>query len=115
MVALSAASESMNRRDALASFGGTLLLNALTTNAQSIKGARRIGWLGLGVPDTAADDFRRIWANMRELGWVEGQNLLVEHRWTADQEKLRSFAEELVRLNVDLILTSGTAATLAAK
>ena len=52
---------------------------------------------------------------MRELGWVEGQNLLVERRWTADSEKLRSIAEELVRLNVELILTHGTAATVAAK
>jgi putative ABC transport system substrate-binding protein len=109
----------MNRRDAPVSRGGTLLLGtALTTNAQSVKGARRMGWLGLGVlPDTdeARLEGRRVWAPARELGWVEGETLLVERRWTTDREKLRSFADELVRLNVELILTNGTEATLAAK
>src|SRR5438132_3872464 len=48
--------------------------------------------------------------------WVEGQNLLVERRYANGRaELLRPFAEELVRLKVELIVTASTAATLAAK
>ena len=53
---------------------------------------------------------------MRALGWVEGQNLLVERRYANGRaELLRPFAEELVRLKVEIIAAWGTAATLAAK
>jgi putative ABC transport system substrate-binding protein len=51
---------------------------------------------------------------LRELGWVEGQNLLIEQRY-GSAELLPRMAEEFVRLNVDLIVADGTAATLAAK
>ena len=56
------------------------------------------------------------YAPLRELGWVEGENLLVERRYANGKaELLRPFAEELVRLRVELIATNGTDATLAAK
>jgi putative ABC transport system substrate-binding protein len=53
---------------------------------------------------------------LRELGWIEGQNLIVERR-NADgrAELLQPLAEELVRLNVEIIVTSGTDAAFAAK
>ncbi len=54
-------------------------------------------------------------APLRALGWVEGQNLLVERRDANGRvELLRPFAEELVRLKVEIIATQSTAATLAA-
>jgi putative ABC transport system substrate-binding protein len=57
-----------------------------------------------------------MWAPARELGWIEGQNLIVERRYAQGKaELLKSYAEELVRLNVELIVTNGTAATIAAK
>ncbi len=53
---------------------------------------------------------------MRAVGWVEGQNLLVERRYASGKpELLQSLAEELVQLKVEIIVTSGTDATLAAK
>lgn len=52
---------------------------------------------------------------MRELGWVEGRNLTIERRSADTRAQLPARAAELVRLDVDLILTSGTAATVAAK
>jgi putative ABC transport system substrate-binding protein len=53
---------------------------------------------------------------LRELGWIEGQNLLLEQRYTNGRaELLRPFAEELVRLKVELIATRGTDAAVAAK
>jgi putative ABC transport system substrate-binding protein len=53
---------------------------------------------------------------MRELGYIEGRNLQVEYRWAHGQfERLPELAAELVRLNVDVIVTGVTAASLAAK
>ena len=53
---------------------------------------------------------------LRDLGWVEGQNVAVERRYSAGKnEILRDLAAELVRLKVDGIVAIGTAAGLAAK
>src|SRR6478736_5638903 len=51
-----------------------------------------------------------------ELGYVEGENLIIEYRWAAGKnERLPELAADLVRAKVDLIVTGGTPATLAAK
>jgi len=106
----------MNRRDALAMLGGTLFLGgARATKAQTATGVHRIGSLGLGVLPSPAD-LQRVWAPARALGWIEGQNIIVERRYAGDDsELLRRYAEELVRLNVEIILTNGTPAAIAAK
>jgi putative ABC transport system substrate-binding protein len=53
---------------------------------------------------------------LRELGWIEGQNLTVEYRWAANREdELTALAAELVRLKMDVIVTSSTPAAHAAK
>jgi putative ABC transport system substrate-binding protein len=53
---------------------------------------------------------------LRELGWIEGQNIAVEYRWAANREdQLPALAAELVRLRVDVIVTSSTPAAQAAK
>ena len=76
----------------------------------------RVGFLGSGSPATYAalvDAFRQ---GLRELGYVEGQNVVMELRWAEGRfERLPALAAELVRLNVDLILTHGTPGPLAAK
>jgi len=106
----------MNRRDALAMFGSSLLLGrTLGAKAQSAKRIHRVGALGLGPP-LSVQDIQRAWAYTRKLGWIEGQNLIVERRYADNNEKLlRSYSEELVRLDVEVILTNGTAAAIAAK
>src|SRR5207253_2193420 len=54
--------------------------------------------------------------SLRELGYVEGQNLSMEYRWSAGNvERLRANAAELVRLGVDVIVTGGPVATRAAQ
>ncbi len=109
----------MNRRTALAVLGGTLFLGGtLVATAQSAKRIRRVGVLGLGAPPGIADSHRlwTLWAPVRELGWIDGQNLIVERRYAGrNEELLRSYAEELVRLNVEIILTNGTPAAIAAR
>jgi putative ABC transport system substrate-binding protein len=76
---------------------------------------RRIGDLSLGAPE-AREDVQLQYDPLSKLGWIEGKNLHVERRYANGKvELLRPMAEELVRLKVEVILTSGTAAALAAK
>ena len=83
--------------------------------AQTSK-VRRIGVLEPGV--VTLDDpewLRRQAEPLEKLGWVEGQNLLVERRYANGRpEALQPLAEELVRAKVEIIVTAGTPATLAA-
>ena len=77
---------------------------------------RRIGLL---APGTVADPSRYpepLLEGLQELGWVEGRNLRIERRIAADRvERLPAMAEELVALDVELIVTVGTPAALAAR
>lgn len=94
--------------------GGTLFLEeALSTIAQTAKPVRHIGWLAPGERPLPAVLERRS-AALSELGWIEGQNLLIEERF-GRAELMPALAEQLVRLNVEIIVTQGTTATLAAK
>jgi putative tryptophan/tyrosine transport system substrate-binding protein len=106
----------MNRRGVLAMLGGTLFLGGtLVAKAQTATGVHRIGSLGLGVMPSP-ELLQRVWAPARELGWTEGQNVIVERRYAGgNAELLRPYAEELVRLNVEIILTNGTPAAIAAR
>jgi putative ABC transport system substrate-binding protein len=53
---------------------------------------------------------------LRELGWIEGHNIAVEVRWAEGRsERFAEIAAEFVRLNIDVIVLSGTAAAIAAK
>jgi putative tryptophan/tyrosine transport system substrate-binding protein len=75
-----------------------------------------IGFLGSNTPS-----FQRRWVaafvqRLRELGWGEGTNVSIEYRWAdGSSERAAELAAELVRLEVDVIITSGTANVLAAK
>jgi putative ABC transport system substrate-binding protein len=77
---------------------------------------RRIGLL---VPGTVADPSRYpepLLQGLHDLGWVEGRNLRVERRIAADRfERLPAMAEELIALDVELVVTVGTPAALAAR
>ncbi len=71
----------MNRRGALAMLGGTLFLGGtLGARAQPATKVRRIGILGPYVGPNPAE-IQQSWAPLRALGWIEGQNLVVEYRY----------------------------------
>jgi putative ABC transport system substrate-binding protein len=97
----------------------TLALSVLAppaAEAQRTGSAVRIGYLGGSYPQTVShllDAFRQ---GLRELGWVEGQNVLIEYRYAeGNLDRLPALAGELVRLKVDVILAAVETAAIAAK
>jgi putative ABC transport system substrate-binding protein len=93
-----------------------LLAIPLAAEAQAPAKVPRIGYLSpRSLADNASllDSFRQ---GLRELGYVEGQNIAIEHRFAEGQpERLPALAAELVRLKVDVIVTTGPPAPEAAK
>ena len=90
-----------------------LLLCAGSGAAQSPVKSARIGFLSFASGPTPTMD---IVPGLRDLGWIAGQNLTIEYRWGAGKsEQLAAMAADLVRLKVDVIVTSSTPATQAAK
>jgi ABC-type uncharacterized transport system substrate-binding protein len=105
----------MDRRAFLAG-AAALIAAPLAAEAQPAEKVYRIGVLEVvGMASNAANlsAFRQ---GLAELGYVEGQNLVIEYRSADDRpERLSDLATELVRLKIDVIVTRGTPATLAAK
>jgi len=93
-----------------------ILASASISEAQQPGKVYRIGTLDGGFPTGRAhlwDAFRQ---RLRELGYVDGKNLILEQRWTeGKREQLAGLVEELIRLKVDLIVTASTGPALAAK
>jgi len=89
-------------------------LTSLVVEAQQVGKLPRLGILWPYSPSIAApfaDAFRQ---GLRDAGYVEGRNIVVEERWAEGSfERLPSLAAELVRLNVDLIMTASTPAVQA--
>jgi putative ABC transport system substrate-binding protein len=89
------------------------LIAPLVAEAQPSGKVARIGYLSLFEPRPLDDVFRQA---MRDLGWVEGKNLVIEYRSAErNSQRLRPYAEELVRLEVAVIVTASGAAAQAAK
>ncbi len=92
-----------------------LLLAPLAADAPPLAKMRTIGFLVPVSPSTAAHNleaFRHGWHN---LGWVEGQNIALDNRFNPGEDRLSNLAAEHVHLKVDVIVTWGTPAGLAAK
>jgi putative ABC transport system substrate-binding protein len=88
----------------------------LAADAQQPAKVARIGVLGQPTASTYATRIEAFKRGLRELGYVEGQNLAIEYRWAeAKYERLPGLAAELVHLGVDVIVTHGTAGTRAAQ
>ena len=92
----------------------TVLVSVPLAEAQKPGQVYRIGFLVNRASLSASDKaFKK---GLRDLGWVEGKNIAFVHRFGARKKKrLPGLAEELVRMRVDIIVTSGGAATQAAK
>jgi len=106
------------RRDFLIAGGAGLYLLAgpPASFAQSSGRIRRIGFLGTGTAAGMAGWLEALRGGLRELGYVEGRNLSIEYRWADGKyERAPELAAELVRLNVEVLVTHGTPGTRAAK
>src|SRR5262249_49435827 len=96
----------------------SVLASPSAVRAQPAGKTYRIGYLAQGSGSGAAslrplEAFRQ---GLRELGWIEGQNIAIEYRYAEGRiDRLPALADELVRLNVDVIAASPTGAALAAK
>src|SRR5262245_9767781 len=92
----------------------SLLMMPLCSNAQPPGKVYRIGWLALGSPSNRdLDGFQQ---GLRELGYVEGQNIVIEYRWAeSNVDHLGTLATDLVRRPMDVIMAVGAAATRAAQ
>ncbi len=76
----------------------------------------RIGYLSTPTRESVEHGLDAFLRKLRELGWVEGQNLIIEYRWAeGNVERLPDLAAELVRLKVDVIVAPAGSAALAAK
>jgi putative tryptophan/tyrosine transport system substrate-binding protein len=92
-----------------------LLTFSFPAEAQQAKKIPRIGFLGTS-PSAIAGRIEAFRQGMRELGYVEGKNIVIEWRYTEEKpERMSELAAELVRLKVDIIITGGPPATRAAK
>jgi putative ABC transport system substrate-binding protein len=96
-------------------FASAISLSVCRTEAQPAK-VVRIGFLGPNSAASTSSRMESLRAGLRDLGYVEGKNLVIESRWAdGNYDRLPDLATELVGLKVDLILTSGTPGTRAAK
>jgi putative ABC transport system substrate-binding protein len=105
----------MDRRTFLGSLAGGLLALPLVAQAQPAGKVPRIGFLfsGASGPAREVDTFRQ---GLRDLGYIEGQNIAIEYRFAGGQvERLPELAAELVRLKLDVIVAPYTPPALAAK
>src|SRR5262247_497564 len=83
----------------------SLLTAPRTSTAQPPGKVFRIGWLSLASSTSTRPELDGFWRGLRELGYVEGQNLLIEERYAEGKvERLPDLATELVRRNIQVIL-----------
>jgi putative ABC transport system substrate-binding protein len=108
----------MNRRSA----GLALLLGLafgatpLAAEAQQAGKVYRIGYLSAPTRQSVERALEEFLRTLRELGWVEGKNLIIEYRWAEGKvERLPGLAADLVQRKVDLIVAPAGSAALAAK
>jgi putative ABC transport system substrate-binding protein len=101
----------MRRREFIGRLGAAAAGWPLAARAQQGGKVWRIGWIAGSSPEAASGLQRALLQGMRELGYVEGRDFVIEARFADGQyERFPEFAAELVRLNVDVILTAASAA-----
>jgi putative ABC transport system substrate-binding protein len=105
------------RRVFLGTLAGGFLAAPLAASAQPAGKVYRIGYLSTSSgSNTYVRPLEALRQGLRELGWVEGKNIVIEYRYAEGRiDRLPGLAEELVRLKVDIIVASPTSSALAAK
>src|SRR5262245_1789017 len=100
----------MRRREFITLLGGAAAAWPLAARAQQSERMRRVGVLLTGAADDP-ESLARVGAflqGLQELGWTDGRNVRIEYRWgSADAERIRKSATELVAFAPDVIVVSG--------
>jgi putative tryptophan/tyrosine transport system substrate-binding protein len=106
----------MNHKAILFLLAASLLICFQPAEAQQPAKVHRIGFLIGTFPSTNAARIDAFREGLRELGYVEGKNVVIEWRWAEGKfDRLPDLAAELVRLKVDVIVTNGPVLTRPAK
>src|SRR5438132_11767323 len=107
----------MNRRNVDLALLSLLAARAAPVSVRAQQaGVYRVGYLRAATRESVEHGLQAFLRKLRELGWVEGQNLIIEYRWAeGNVERLPDLAAELVRRKVDVIVAPAGSAALAAK
>ena len=104
------------RRKLITALGASALTAPLPSFAQQPVKIARIGFLGAASATGFAKQLDGFRLGLRDFGYTEGKNIVIEYRWAeGNYARLAELAAELVRSNVDVIVTHGTPGTRAAK
>src|SRR5215813_10055292 len=105
----------LKRRSFIMLLGGAAAAWPFAARAQQ-PAKPTIGFLVAGTPLSHGQWAAAFVQRLRELGWIEGRTIAIEYRWGEGRnERFAEVAAEFIRRKVDVIVTSGTAAVVAAK
>jgi putative tryptophan/tyrosine transport system substrate-binding protein len=103
----------MKRRDFIALLSGAAAAWPVAPRAQQAMPV--VGILGISAPDTIGDRLRTFRLGLKEAGYIDGENLVIDYRWTENQlDRLPELAADFVRNQV-AVITTVAGASLAAK
>jgi len=106
----------MDRRVFVSTVAGALLSAPLGAEGQQARKVYRIGFLGGASHSGYVAQIEALRLGLQDHGYIEGRNVTIEYRWAEGKyDRLSALTAELVRLHVDIIITQGTPAALAAK
>ncbi len=106
----------MRRRKFVGLLGGATVARLLAAHAQPRTTIPHVGYLWLGADDEEDSTKRGLRQGLRDLGYVEGRDIIVEYRYAdGHEERLAALVDELVDAKVDIILSPGTVVTNAVK
>jgi len=109
--------DQIKRREFITLLSGAAAAWPLAARAQQQPGKlHTIGLLGSGTPSSWSAYVAAFVQRLRQLDWIEGRTVVIEYRWAEGRsQRYAEVAAEFVRLKVDVIITSGTEAVVAAK
>src|SRR5215469_13876017 len=106
----------MRRREFVSLLGGAAVAWSFPALSQQAAKLPTIGFLGASSLSAIERYLPALVQRLNELGWIDGRSVMIEYRWAAGRnERMTELATEFVRMKVDIIVTHGTAAVIAAK
>ena len=106
----------MMRREFITLLGGAAVAWPVAVRGQQIAKLPIIGFLGASTPSAWVHWTAAFLQRLRQLGWIEGRTVAIEYRWAeGHSERYADIAAEFVQLNVDVIITVGSAVPAASR